>query len=197
MDLTIREAAALVGRSPRAIRQWIASGRLEARRSGRAWVVRVEHLPLTDAQRARVTARAETARSIVDGCMPSRAATTHARRRRSVLDLDAFRAARGAVEALAKEASAVHAARDLRRAVALASRAVLFLAQGVHEFDPLRKAARLNAARCRFASSVALVHAADSAPTTMVLRALESIEQEVMPLIGGLLRWSRQRRRSP
>jgi excisionase family DNA binding protein len=196
MDLSIREAAALVGRSPRAIRQWIASGRLPARKSGRSWLVRVEQLPLTDAQRARVGARADEARGVVEGCLPSRAAATRTRRRRSLLDLDAFRIARQAVRELEQAAGDLCATHDLRRAAAYAHRAVLRLGEGVHEFELPRKAARLNAARRGLAHSVALIHAAQDVPHGALLSPLERIEQEVMPLIGGLLRWSRQAPRS-
>lgn len=49
MELSVAQAAALVGRSPRAVRAWIASGRLAARKTERGWFVRSEELPLTEA----------------------------------------------------------------------------------------------------------------------------------------------------
>ncbi|MGE0143449.1 MAG: excisionase family DNA-binding protein [Planctomycetota bacterium] len=58
MNLSIKEAAALLGRSPRAIRQWIECKRLPATRTARGYSVRSEDLPLTEAQRAAVQQRA-------------------------------------------------------------------------------------------------------------------------------------------
>jgi hypothetical protein len=102
MDITIREAAPLLGRSPRAIRARIARGELPARRQGHTWVLPLEHLPLTAAQRASMLGRADDARAAVEQALPSRLASTRARKHRSVLDLDSFRTAREVLLEIAK-----------------------------------------------------------------------------------------------
>lgn len=53
MELTIREAAPLLGRSMRALRAKIARGELQATRRGRTWILTLEDLPLSSAQRRR------------------------------------------------------------------------------------------------------------------------------------------------
>ena len=59
MELSIREAAALLGRSPRTLRAQVARGEIVGVRRGRGWVIQREHLPLTEGQRAALQARAQ------------------------------------------------------------------------------------------------------------------------------------------
>lgn len=155
MDLSIKEAAALLGRSPRALRQWIESKRLAATRTARGYRVRSEDLPLTEAQRLSLKERAEVTRKIVDDLLPSRAATTLDRRRRSLLDLDAFRLARDATAQIHKLAAELSASHALASAARLARRGTRNLAEGAHEFDIGRKHACLSLARKRFARGTA------------------------------------------
>jgi excisionase family DNA binding protein len=200
MEVTVREAAALVGRSPRALRQWIASGRLPARRHGATWLVRIEHMPLTDAQRQRALARGEQLRDLVADVAPSPLATTRERRRRSLQDLDAFRAARDIAAELGRLATAIDAPHRLAHAARLVGLGALRLGQGAHEFSNDARSASFRQARRSLARAAALSWSCPSLPGEAIpdwQRCSDRIEQEVLPLVGGLLRWSSQRRPRP
>ncbi|MBK8979838.1 MAG: helix-turn-helix domain-containing protein [Planctomycetes bacterium] len=190
MEITIREAADLTGRSARAIRDQIAAGRLPARKQGHGWRVRVEHLPLTDAQRGHARARAQQAHAIIDELSPSRGTTTRDTRRRSVADLDAFRVARESVDLLRHWAAALTAPHALTEVLHLADAAIGDLGEGIHEFDRQARSARFARARCDLARAVALLHVCGATDEPPAFRAAERIEQEVLPLVGGLLRWT-------
>ncbi len=91
MELTIREAAALTGRSSRTLRAQLARGDLPGvKRNGR-WCIDRRHLPLTETQRRSLQAKAESLRKAVDEALPSRMAKTLDHRAKSIVDLDAFR----------------------------------------------------------------------------------------------------------
>ena len=67
MELTITEAATLLGRSPRTVRAQVARGELPGFKRGGQWVIRREALPLSEAQRA---ALARNPRMFVVGQSP-------------------------------------------------------------------------------------------------------------------------------
>jgi len=91
MKLSVKEAATILGCSARTVRGHLAQGRLPGvKRNGR-WLVERRDLPLTDAQRRTLQAKAERVRRAVDDALPSRLARTHGDRARSLADLDAFR----------------------------------------------------------------------------------------------------------
>ena len=58
MELTITEAATLLGRSPRTVRAQVARGELPGFKRGGQWVIRREALPLSEAQRAALQQKA-------------------------------------------------------------------------------------------------------------------------------------------
>jgi len=60
MDLTIREVATLLGRSSRTVRAQVARGEIPGVKRGRRWLVPRHNLPLTEAQRRSLQAKAET-----------------------------------------------------------------------------------------------------------------------------------------
>ena len=51
MELTVREAAALMGRSARPVRAQVARGELPGVKRGGRWLIPRKALPLTEAQR--------------------------------------------------------------------------------------------------------------------------------------------------
>jgi hypothetical protein len=183
MDITIREAAPLLGRSPRAIRARIARGELPARRQGHTWVLPLEHLPLTAAQRASMLGRADDARAAVEQALPSRLASTRARKHRSVLDLDSFRTAREVLLEIAKTPEP-----DLGIVCTHLRRALDALAAGTHEFARELRARHYRAARGRVSRAIArlLTTATFDEPRRTWC---ERLEGDVLPRLGGLLRW--------
>ncbi|MFM7199310.1 MAG: helix-turn-helix domain-containing protein [Myxococcota bacterium] len=71
MELTVMEAAATLGKSPRAIRYLISSGQLKARLVGRQWMIRRDCLPSDPAQLAQTQARRARIQQVVDNALHS------------------------------------------------------------------------------------------------------------------------------
>ena len=91
MELSIREVAVLLGRSPRTVRAQASRGDLPGvKRNGR-WRIERRNLPLTEDQRRALQAKADTIRDTVEAALPSRMARSAGQRTRSIADLEAFR----------------------------------------------------------------------------------------------------------
>lgn len=170
------------------MRAWIANGRLPARKSARGWLVRAADLPLTEAQRQRVQERAQQVRDVVDAALPSRAATARGHHARSLLDLDVFRLLGERIAALDADSARLLAAHDLRRAAQRSRAAALHLARALSSRIPDRRQQSLLAAQRDLAVAVALLHLAGAGP-----QQLAPFEQQILPMVGGLLRWSARR----
>jgi len=74
MYVTLKEAAQLTGRSVRSVRYLIKQGRLPAKRKGRLWLIHKDALPLTEAQRQGLNARAEALQLAVEPLITAPAA---------------------------------------------------------------------------------------------------------------------------
>ena len=90
MDLSVREAATLMGRSPRTVRSQLARGELRGVKRGGGWWVDRMHLPLTEAQREALLNKADGVRDAVEDALATRTGRRSGRFH-SVADLDAFR----------------------------------------------------------------------------------------------------------
>jgi len=183
MKLTIREAAALLGCSPRTVRARIARGELPAAKQGGRWQIDREHLPLTEPQRRALQAKADAVREAVEVVLPSRAALRRGDRRRSVLDLDPFR--RGVV--LLAELRTDSGAPET--ATALIEDALLCLAEAHHLYAPPQKLDALRRARAALGRSVGLLGLHGDAH----LPRVRIIEEELLPVIAGLSRSAERR----
>lgn len=153
MDLSVREAAVVLGRSQRTVRDQLARGDLPGvKRDGRWWV-RKDALPLTEPQRRALAAKAESLRQAVEAALPSRAATSPRSRRPCVDDSAAFRLGRALLFRLeaqidAPRRPAPHDANsELPRLRAALRAALMQIAVSVHQFAPALKLAALNRAR--------------------------------------------------
>ncbi len=188
MELSVQEAATLLGRSPRTVRSQLASGELAGRKRGGRWRIERRDLPLTEAQRAGLQGKADRIRRSVEEALPSRMARSRGQRTRSIADLDAFR--RGAqVLAEIRGASGGKAARE--RAAALIEEALLDLAEGVQLYDRELKLAALNRARAGLARSAAsLLLDAGIPPADPAFGWVAAIESEVIPAVAGFARWA-------
>jgi len=149
MHLSLREAATILGRSQRTVRDWLVRGRIAGRKRDGRWVVERRDLPMTDEQRAVLQSRAERIRESVERALPSRAAARRGDRRRSIADLDTFRAALAMLREL--RAAGPDGARPARRVRA----GLVALAEGVHAFDAGSKLRALRRARREFSRAAA------------------------------------------
>lgn len=191
MQLTIREAAALLGRSPRAVRARIARGELQARRNGRQWTLSLHDLPLTAAQRESMTARATTASEALAAVAPAPLASQRTRRARSIRDFGAFVTLRRLLRAPLVAGAAGETA---NAATSLLREGALALCAAEHEYDPRRRRDELLVARNRIGKAIGAL-LLDVADDTAFAHC-DTLEREVLPAIGGLLRWTEGRMRT-
>lgn len=187
MDLSLAEAARLLGKSERQLRYLIKTGKLPARKVEGRWRLVREELPLTPGQeRAEEVKRQRAARVALEVLQPA-ADGSDPRRRFSVRELRAYREGAPLCRSLAAELGADHpAARSLREALML-------LACGCHEFHGRDKAGYYARAREQVSRAVmSLLLEDDEARGDLV----EQIEQSLLPALGGLIRQAERRGRS-
>ncbi len=185
MELSVREAATLLGRPARTLRGQLKRGEIRGVMRDGAWRIPREHLPMTDAQRAALQGRADEARRAVEDALPSRLAVTAARTPKSLLDLDGFRIGRDLLF-------------DMRRATddrdepieACLEDALCVLARGKFAFQADEKRRILNDARDRFSACLARVLLSADPLLDPRVRWAARLERELIPSISGLLRWT-------
>lgn len=183
MELTVQEAATLLGASARTVRARLARGDLPGTKRGSRWVIAREDLPLSERERARLAQRAHELRASVEHALAS--APGGARRARSALDLETVQHARGLLAELrgADGAGPALARRELERAL-------VDLVRGAHAYDRESKLLALRRARDRTSRAVAaLVLASDGPLDAAAERWVEALEGRVLASLGGLLRW--------
>ncbi len=191
MELTVREAAALLGRSPRAVRAQLARGDLPAVKRGGRWRIERRHLPLTEAQRQALQAKADTVRQAVEEALPSRLARTPGQKSRSLADLDAFRHGARLLDELRAADDEALAECSRRRVIRLLERALLAVAEAAQHFDRDLKLEAIHRARARLAQATAvLLLEAGIPPREPVFGWVASLETEVIPAVAGFARWA-------
>lgn len=116
MEVGVREAAALLGCSPRAVRARLVRGDLPGRKVGSRWRIRTEELPLTEAQRRRVLERAGDMRAVVESQVQRALSNGRDPKRRSALDLDCLRVGRNLFAELGRPETVELAESDLQPA---------------------------------------------------------------------------------
>lgn len=188
MELTIHEAAALLGKSPRTVRAHVATDAIPARKSNGRWMIASDSLPLTEVQRRSLPRRAQEARDAVERALPQRLRGA-GRGTRSVRDFEPF----ARLVQILGESDPGRTPWHMRshRTIALALRS---LAVACHEYSGDRRTEQLRAARRRLAHLIAAGHAAIAIDGD-ALAIADRIEQDVLPPIGGLLRWLETRAR--
>ena len=183
MELTVREAATLMGRSARTVRAQLARGELKGtRRSGR-WHVQAEHLPLTAEQQKALQNRADSVRQAVDAVLPSRTASYKGQRRRSLVDLDAFRHGAEVLAQLRADSASDEITSRLEAAL-------LSVAEAHYQYTPRLKRLALEKARAGMATTVGLLLLSGAgAPDHPHHAAMETLEASAIPALAGLARW--------
>ncbi len=191
MELTITEAAHLLGRNTRQIRYMIKSGKLKAQKRAGKWSIDRDELPLSDEQASATTRKLEQAKVIVEEALGAPLAVAEeeamARRRRyAIAQQPAFRLALPAYREALTLLGGDHAA-------AVALRQALFLiTEGWHEFQARHKIPILRQARqhlCQALTELLLID--DGNPETVALA--ETIELRILPSLGGMLRHAEKR----
>jgi excisionase family DNA binding protein len=183
MQLTLTQAAQLLGKTRRQVEYLILQGRLPARKVGERWQIEDTDLPLSPGQR-------QAGRRRADGLRDAAAAVLEAgapRPRYSMRDLHAFAAARTLWHDSAGILPADHPARTYLRA------ALDHLARGCHRFEQPDKGAAYHDAR----DALSLAACALLLDTDESLIALaERIEGDAIPAVAGLLRRTDRKRRA-
>lgn len=186
MEITLREASLLVGKTVRALRGQIRRGELPGVQRGRQWYVERKDLPLTEAQRVALQARSDTIRSAVDAALPSRVARTTDRAARSLVDLDAFRITAQVLLDIRRRSDAPGATEAAEHLVAACGA----LAEGTFVYDRPRKLAALSDARALVGRAVAsLFLAAGIPPAEPAATWIATLERDVTPAVSGYARW--------
>jgi hypothetical protein len=90
MDLSLRDAAKLLGKSPRQVRYMMQTGRIKARKDGGRWVIPRKELPLSDTAVARGLADQARLKDVLEGALGTPGGSAGAKRRYSVTDLKVF-----------------------------------------------------------------------------------------------------------
>jgi excisionase family DNA binding protein len=182
MDLTVREAAALLGRSPRTLRAQLGRGEIPGFKRGRSWYVKREHLPLTERQRSALQAQADDVREAVEHRLPSRMATWWGDRKRRLADLDAFRTGAELYARLA-------AAGDAEQAAVSLHQALLEIAEADFVYERGMKLAAIDRARAAVGRAVAtLLLEGPMPPGDPTHGHVLVLEDQMMPALSAFAR---------
>jgi len=187
MQLSVREAATLLGQSPRTVRARVARGDLPGSKKNGRWMIDRRDLPLTEAQRRALQHKADSLRRTLEEALPTRLARTPGVRSRSIADLEAFR--RGAE--LLREIRGNEVAPRHARAEHLIESALLALAEAVHQFDGELKLQCVQRARGQLSKAAAILFLdAGEPPKDPLARWVVTLETEILPAVAGLARWA-------
>lgn len=194
MELSVKEAATIMGRSPRTVRAQLARGDLPGvKRDGRWWIER-KNLPLTESQRQALQAKADDVRATVEKALPSRTARRSGDRSRSVADLDAFQLGAEVLALLrAAEPAQLDEATRLRACESL-EKSLLALAEAALHFERRAKREALDRCRSLLASTVGilLLTGQDDA----VIGWARQLEDGMASAVAGFARWIDKLQRS-
>jgi len=185
MDLSLTEAATILDCSPRTLRDRLRRGDVPGTKRGGRWRVARRDLPLTEDQRRELTRRGDAIREAVDDVLARTGRTS--RRRRSVADLEPFVMAAEIRRELTEDTSLDPGLAASVRAEL--DRALLALAEGAHAWDRETKVTAFRRARRALSRAVGrtLATPADGRGTAAWT---DRLEQRVLPVLGGLLRWA-------
>jgi excisionase family DNA binding protein len=191
MELSVREAALFLERSPRTVRAQLARGELPGVKRGGRWRIDRRHLPLTEAQRRGLQQKADSLRQTMEAALPSRLATTAGQRSRSIADLAAFRAGAKLLAELRQAGTEALAPELRKRLQVMVEEALLALAEAGLHYDRDQKLAAVHRCRAGLARAAALLLlATDLEPEPPVLGWVTTIETEIVPAVAGFARWA-------
>ncbi|MCK6529908.1 helix-turn-helix domain-containing protein [Myxococcota bacterium] len=183
MQLSLADAARLLGQSERQVRYLIQTGRLAALKVAGRWVIERDALPLTEGQgRARERRAADLVDAVQEALGPH--LRPDGRRSFSVREMLAFQSAVGPWRATRDLLGTEHAATlELETAA-------IRISQGCHRFHHRDKSGAFRDARELAATAVARLYL-DGRPGAEEIGA--SVEERLLPQLSGLLRRAERR----
>ena len=191
MELSVREAAALLDCSPRTLRSQLQRGEIKGvKRNGR-WRVDRRSLRLNDDQRRRLQERADSVRQAVEDVLPSRLASSAGQKSRSVVDLDAFRRGAEVLREVRGAGGDVLPEASRERAAAQLEEALLALAEAAQQFDRGTKLEAIGRCRAGIARAAAVLLIEAGVPAADPVHGwAQALEGEVLPVVAGFARWA-------
>ncbi|MEM7246747.1 MAG: helix-turn-helix domain-containing protein [Acidobacteriota bacterium] len=202
MELTVTEAAAVLGKSARTVRHLVKQGKIPGRRVGNRWLIDREALSATfthdaDARRERVRELEEHVAKALDDSLPAGSREHGDRRHYSVSDLRAFQHGKEVLAELDRTiASTPSLAAELREARGSLLCCLRALTEGSHQFHADLKLECFLRARttcCACITDLLTVSAADHAVSLAELA--DRLERDLLGALRGLLRRAERRRR--
>ena len=198
MELSVKEVATLLGRSTRTIRTRLMRGEIRGVKRDGQWRIPRQHLPLTDDQRAKLQAKADSIRHTVEGVLPPRMAQTSGQRSKSLLDLDAFRLGAELLNDIRQNGADALEASTLERVDCGLERALIALSEASQQFDRQLKVEALQRSRADLSAVLAvLLLAARLRPEAPIAGWIHRLENEVFPALAGFARWADRLRKAP
>ncbi len=184
MDVSLQEAATLLGKSTRTLRLWIRAGRLPAKKLGGRWVISKGAVPLSDQQAADLRSRADRVLTAVEEALPPDLSGKRGEKRKTLMDVVAFRRGLACAQSLPKSSR-------LSGVRSRFEQGLLAVARAHAAWAPSEKIGELREARACFAEGQALllIETGESPPKETV-GLLQKLEEEVIPTLGGMIRWA-------
>jgi excisionase family DNA binding protein len=185
MDLSLEQAAQILGKTRRQLVYMIEQGKLAAKKSGGRWVIERAALAADENAAQRTAQQQARFKAVVEEALiPGQP------RRYSLRDLKAVQIAAPVYHLLAGSGS------GLEKAAAHMRLCLDQLALGCHRYDRGEKTAAYRSARdAASLAAVELMLCATAGNSPIPLESiLEKIEQELMPALAGLLRRSERGR---
>lgn len=182
MELTVTEAATLLGRSRRTVRAQLVRGELKGRKRGGQWRIRKADLPETAAEIAESQDRVGALRDALEDGIPR--AVKKKIGAIPLHDLDVFALGRSVLFEM--RAAELDGLADARASLADALRA---LAAGHHRFDRDAKLEALRRARDGVSETITRLLLLDGATDTIAPWVVR-LEAEALPRLAGLIRWA-------
>ncbi len=190
MELSLSEAADLLGKSVRQLRYAIKKNELPARKKGGRWVIDSEVLPLSNAQRTAAAMRLKNLQDAADEAIsPVGRSVGKVKKGRyySVRDLRAYKS--GII--IYKETSLRLG--EEHPASRLLEDSLTALCRGCHEYQPNNKSLHYNEARKAAASAVIQLLIKNGADESMRIEFADRIEQDYIPFLSSLVRSTEKR----
>lgn len=185
MELSLSEAARLLGKSDRQVRYLIRSGRIPARKHDGHWIIQREDLPLSDGQVRAERQKAERATRLAAEILRPDAGAAGAKKSYSVRETRAFEEGGPLYHDLKAETGAEHPAAVFLR------ESLMLLACGYHEFDAPKKAEIYSQARHQASRATMALLLDDEPHQELVAR----FETSFLPALGGLIHQADRRSR--
>lgn len=182
--LTAREAATLLGISPRAVRSRLQHGTLRGHKVQGVWRIPRAHLPATDEEVAAQARRAQEVRDAVEEELAR--GTAGERAPRSLCGLSAYRAGRRTL--LATEEGQGVVFEEARRQL---KAALVALGRAWPVYLPGPRLRLLDTARSEFGAAIAIL----GLEPTLGLQLADELEREALPALAGMCRATERRRR--